>query len=225
VCDVGGYAEVRKAVQDAGVDLLVARSRHGVLAFGTDAAARAAFSAYNITEFDLAQIETSRLRYESAERGLLRDAFARAVAVQRGMTLVRRRSMDLLYPANPAAAEFTDLRRLAGTITGKLETFPNLQWFEGVGLRLEWASDQLWVLIEPTTVFSEMTDEAKGTAADFARERAVTRYNRQLDALIDFWSRFLVGDGAPLRALRVSDGVDAVFQLGERTGFSRRVVA
>lgn len=44
-------------------------------------------------------------------------------------------------------------------------------------------------------------------------------------ALIDFWAGFLVGDGEPLRALDISSGVDAVFQLAPRTGFSKRANA
>ena len=225
VCDVGGYADVRKVVEMAGVDLLTARTQHGVLAFGSDAAARAAFSPHNIKEFDLAPIDVRRLRYDSAERGLLRSALSRAIARQRTMTLLRKRSMDLLHPIDPNAAEFEQLRRLVGKLSGKVDGFPSLQWFEGVGIRLEWAADNLWLLVEPTTVFSEMPDEAKGAAADFGRERTVGRYNRQLNDLIDFWSRFLIGDGEGLRALNVSDGVDAVFQFARRTGFSRRAVA
>ncbi len=225
VCDVGGYADVRKAVEVAGVELLAARTLHGVLAFGSDAAARTAFSPHNIKEFDLAPIEVRRLRYDSAERGLLRNALSRAIARQRAMTLFRKRSMDLLCPADPDAAEFKQLKRMVGKLTGKVDGFPELQWFEGVGIRLEWAADSLWILVEPATVFSNMSDEAKGAAADFGRERTFGRYNRQLNDLIDFWSQFLVGDGGSLRALDVSDGVDAVFQLAPRTGFSRRAVA
>ena len=70
VCQVGGYAEAREAVEQAGVNVLVARTRAGVLAFGADADVRAAFEAHGITDFDLHTIETKRLRYDSGERGL-----------------------------------------------------------------------------------------------------------------------------------------------------------
>ena len=56
----------------------------------------------------------------------------------------------------------------------------------------------------------------------FARERAVKRYNRQLNDLIEFWAFFLAGDGGDLRALAIGDGVDAAFRLASNTGFSRR---
>jgi hypothetical protein len=60
-----------------------------VLAYGSDADVRAAFSDFNITDFDLHTIDVPRLRYESAERGLLREALTRALA--------RARHMDVVY--------------------------------------------------------------------------------------------------------------------------------
>lgn len=225
VCEIGGYAEVREAVRAADVDLLVGRSQRGVLAFGTDAAARQAFSKFNITEFDLSPIEAKRLRYESAERGLLRDAIGRAIARARGLTLSRRGSMDLLFSTNVAAPEFEPLRAIVGGLHGTLSEFENIKWFEGVGIRLEWAADNLWILMEPTTVFVNTPVEARGIAADFGRERRVRRYNRQLNDLIDFWAKYIVGTGEELRALGIGDGVDAAFMLAPRTGFSRRATA
>jgi hypothetical protein len=102
---------------------------------------------------------------------------------------------------------------------------PALQWYEGVGIRLDWAEDRLWVLIEPRTVFTGITPTNKAAAADFARERTVKRYNRQLNDLIAFWAAAIAGDSGDLRALSVGDGVDAVFRLGADTAFSRRTGA
>src|SRR5690606_7367479 len=50
-CSIGGTRDVLQAVGDR--DLVVTRSRAGVLAFGEDAACRSAFSDYDITRFDL----------------------------------------------------------------------------------------------------------------------------------------------------------------------------
>ena len=222
VCQIGGYAEVRDAVEQAGVDVLVARTRAGVLAFGADADVRAAFEAHGITEFDLHTIETKRLRYESGERGLLRDALTHAIVRQRSLDVIRRRSTDLLAPANPQDASWAPLRRLVGTLSGTMTGHAELRWREGVGTRLDWADDRLWLLFEPLTVFDGITDDNKGAAA---RERAVKRYNRQLNELIAFWAGMLAGDGGDLRALGVGDGVDATFRLSSDTGFSRRAQA
>jgi hypothetical protein len=95
----------------------------------------------------------------------------------------------------------------------------------GVGTRLDWANDRLWLLVEPRIVFSGINLENKAAAADVARERTVKRYNRQLNDLIAFWSKLIVGDGSDLRALGVGDGVDAVFSLSGDTAFSWRAGA
>jgi hypothetical protein len=87
------------------------------------------------------------------------------------------------------------------------------------------ADDRLWLLVEPRTVFQGITESNKAVAADFARERSVRRYNRQLNDLIAFWAVFLAGDGEELRALGIADGVDATFRLSSDTGFSWRAQA
>jgi len=97
-----------------------------------------------------------------------------------------------------------------------------LRWREGIGIRLDWADERLWVLIEPRTVFEGINDENRGVAADFSRERSVKRYNRQLNALIAFWAKRIAADGAELRAFGIGDGIDAVFRLSGDTAFSRR---
>jgi hypothetical protein len=101
VCKIGGYAEVLAAVEAAGVDVLIGRTRSGVLAFGSDADVRAAFEPFEIAEFDLHAIEARRLRYDSGERGLLREAMSRALARENHLHVTRRRNADLLTPIEP----------------------------------------------------------------------------------------------------------------------------
>jgi NAD-dependent SIR2 family protein deacetylase len=225
VCQVGGYTEVRNAIKQAGVDALVARTRAGVLAFGADADVRTAFESHGITDLDLHTIETKRLRYESGERGLLRDALTRAITRQRGLDAVRRRNTDLLAPADPQDVVWAPLLRLAGSLSGTVSGHPELRWREGIGTRLDWADDRLWLLVEPRAVFDGITSDNKAAAADFARERTVKRYNGPLNELIAFWADLLTDDGGDLRALGIGDGVDAAFRLASDTGFSRRAQA
>lgn len=222
ICQIGGYAEAREAVEQAGVDVLVARTQAGVLAFGADADVRAAFEKYKITEFDLHTIATKRLRYDSGERGLLRSALACAMGRHYRLDVIRRRSTDLLAPSNPKESTWAPLSRLVGPLSGSIKGFDNLHWREGISTRLDWADDQLWLLVEPRTVFDGITDENRAAAADFARERTVKRYNRQLNDLIDFWADLLSGGGGDLRTLGAGSGVDAVFRISSITGFSRR---
>lgn len=225
VCNVGGHTEARVAAEEARVDVLVARTKAGVLAFGRDADVRTAFEPHGITDFDLHTIETKRLRYESGERGLLRDALTRAVAHQCRLKVTRRRNTDLLAPEDPQDASWAPLLRLVGSLTGTVAGHPELRWREGVGTRLDWAADRLWLLVEPRAIFDGLTDKNKASAADFARERTIKRYNRQLNDLIAFWSVLLASDGSDLRALGVGDGVDATFRLSSDSGFSRRAQA
>lgn len=222
VCEVGGYSDCRAAVQAAGVNALVARTRAGVLAFGGDADVRLAFNAYSITYFDLHTIETKKLRHESGERGLLQDALAAAIGRSRNLSVVRKGSSDLLRPKLPGDRCWAELKKLVGNLSGRVPGAPDLQWYEGLEIGMQWANDRLWLTMEPRTIFEGATAIHKALSADFARERTVRRYNRALNDLIDFWARTLAGDGGMLRALGISDGVDATFQLGSETAYSRR---
>jgi hypothetical protein len=221
-CRVGGYAEARDAIKQAGVDVLVARTNAGVLAFGADADVRIAFEPYGITDFDLHTIETKHLHYESGERGLLRDALTRAIARHRRLDAIRRRNADLLAPSAPRDGFWAPLLRLVGPLSGTVSDHPELRWREGIAIRLDWADDRLWLLVEPRTVFDGITFNNKAVAADFARERTVKRYNRQLNDLIAYWSALLFGDGEDLHALGIGEGVDAAFRFASDTSFSRR---
>jgi NAD-dependent SIR2 family protein deacetylase len=224
-CNIGGHAEAAKAVAKAGVKVLVGRKRTGVLAFGSDADVRAAFGSFGISEFDLHAIEPRRLRYDSAERGLLRHAISYALAREHDLDLIRRRSVDFLAPVDPDAATWAPLRKIVGMLSGSVAHRPELKWREGIGVRLDWADDRLWLLVEPRTVFLGVTDENRSAATDFARERIVKRYNRLLNELLSFWAGKLAKNGEELRALGVDAGVDAVFRLNSDTAFSRRIRA
>ena len=222
-CEIGGNADVRDAIQRAGTDVIAARIRSGVLAFGADTEVRASFQTCGITEFDLHTLETKRQKYNSSERGLLREALTAAIVRERRLEVVRhRRLTDLLAPANPQNDTWGQLRQIVGTITGNVDNHQDLTWREGISIRLDWAHNHLWLLIEPHIVFDGMTDENKTIASDFARKRTVKRYNKELNALLEFWTRHLAGNQGPLRALGIADGIDAVFRLSLPTAFSWR---
>ena len=222
VCDVGGYADAKGAAETAGVDVLVVRTKAGVLGFGSDSDMHSAFDSRAVTHFGLHTIETKRLRYDSGERGLLREALTRALTRERGLTTISRASSDLLYPTDLALSTWQPLKRQVRSLSGTVPGFPGLRWFEGLGVRIEWADDRLWVLLEPRTVFDGSNLENKGAAADFARERTVKRYNRNLNDLIAFWAEYISANGNELRSFGIGDGVDAVFKLGPNSAYSRR---
>ena len=212
---------VREAVDRAGVNVLAVRSRAGVLAFGADGDVRTAFDPYGITHFDLQPLDTNRQRYDSSERGLLNDALVLALTRHCGLTALRDRGR-ILVPAKPEEAVWSTLRKLTRQLSGVVDKHPELRWWEGVGVRLDWASDRLWVLIEPRIALEGVTDENRAAATDFVRERTVRRYNRELNDLIDFWASHLAAGGGELRGLNVTAGIDAIFRLSSVTAFSRR---
>ena len=225
VCEIGGTSEVREAVKEASVNVLAVRSRVGVLAFGADADVRAALEGNDISEFDIHTLDGKKQRYESTERGFLREALTVALARERGLIRRRRRRTDLLSPANPRDVVWEPLQKLVESMSGTVNGDRDLLWCEGIAVRLGWADDRLWLLIEPTTVFEGVKDENKAAAADFARERTVKRYNRMLNGLIDFWAGHIARDGTEIRALDVDDGIDAVFELSAITAFSWRTTS
>ena len=222
VCDIGGTAEVREAVQKSSADVLAVRSQVGVLAFGADADIRNVFDSYGITEFDLYAFDVKRQRYESTERGLLGEALNRAISRHGGLNIIGHRRF---VPTDPKDAIWSRLRDLVGILTGVVNGNPDLRWWEGITARLDWANDRLWLLIEPCTVFEGITDANKGAATDFARERTIGRYNHVLNDLIDFWAHHLSQDEKEICALNTGYGVDAVFQISPVTCFSTRIVS
>ncbi len=223
VCEIGGISDVRAAVEKAGANVIATRTHAGVLAFGVDSEVCTTFDAFGITEFDLYTLETKRQRFDSIERGLLREALTAAIVRQGRLEVVgRRRGTDLLAPANPGADIWRRLIKLVGAIAGRVHNCPELQWREGISIRLDWANDNLWLLIEPRVVFDGMAQEHKIAAAAFARARTVKRYNKKLNDLIDFWAQCVLDHGDKLRALDIGDGVDAVYRLSRHTAFSWR---
>lgn len=223
VCNIGGQTEITEAIESTGANVLATRIRAGVLAFGADGDIRKAFDPFGIKEFDLHPIEIRRLRYESQEQGLLRHGLSLALARGHYLERMRRRSADLLYPSRPSDDKWADLRGLIGAISGQVQNHPEIHWHEGVSLRLDWADDRLWLLVEPRTVMIGVDDTNKAAATDFSRERTVRRYNKDLNSLISFWTSLLSAGGTELRALDVTTGVDAAFKLGVDTAFSRRL--
>jgi NAD-dependent SIR2 family protein deacetylase len=220
VCSIGGGKALREAVDAASAKLIVARTKFGVLGFGSDVEFRRALDPFGISEFGIATFEDHRLRYDSQERGLLRRALVAAIAREQAMDARPRGNSDLLSPQAPTDPSWKGLREIiGGPINGSVPKHPEITWREGVGVRLDWASDKLWLLLEPRIVFNGGREETKAITADFARERTVKRYNPVLDKLIHFWSKRFAG--SDLRAFGIGDGVDAVFDVDGKSAFSR----
>ncbi|MCJ2022056.1 SIR2 family protein [Methylobacterium sp. E-065] len=221
VCQIGGVKKVRELVDAADSSLIVTRSKSGVLGFGSDHEFRRLFKPFGIAEFGILTFEARRIRYDSQERNLLRRALVAAISKACQMDVQTRGHHDLLAPKQPSDERWDGLRNLLERISGSVPKDHAISWREGIGLRLDWASDQLWLLFEPRIVFTGASEATKAITSDFARERTARRYNSTFDKLVDYWSQCMAGEN--LRALGIGDGLDAVFTVGERTAFSRSV--
>ena len=136
VCDIGGYAKVRDAVEGTNANIVFGRRNVGVLAFGADDQVRTAFEAHNIREFSLHSIETRRLRYESAELGLLYDALLRAIENERPVTVSqRRRKFVTVDPDQASNIAYRELKSAVGQISGQVGT-TSVGWREATRVHL-----------------------------------------------------------------------------------------
>ena len=214
-CEIGGTVEVREAAE--GAPVIAVRSRVGVLAFGSDVEVRRAFDPYAVTRFDLHALDVG----SRTERSLLHEAMHAALTRRGGLASVPDNRWALV-PARPSDPCWNPLRKMVKTLGGQLGKDDEIRWHEGISTRLELSGGALWLVFNPRTVFEGVIDENKAVAADFARERTIRRYNRDLNGLFDFWSQYLGGAQGHLRALGVDDGVDAAFHVGSTTAFSRR---
>lgn len=215
-CGIGGTKEVNEALTAIGSKAIAVRSKPGVLCFGSDAELKQAFAKYRIANFDVKQIDADRLKFHSAEFGLLYDAIIAAILRSRPLVTDHKRGTRLLYinkarQLEPALIPLKDcVRNLTGTVGG-------VNWAEGIRLKLDYKFGKLWLLFEPAIWIA---DES---LKEFVRKRMASRYNQDWNGLLASWSRILAGpDGSdPLRALGIGDGLDAVFRLDATTAFSR----
>lgn len=224
-CEIGGAREVRDAVKAADVDLIVARRRAGVLAFGADADVRRALASNKVRRLDLHRIEIGRLRYDSVELGMLYESLARALARELPLLMTRRRRTYRLVvdSAQIGDSMLASLRAASGGLVGAVPG-SGRPFAEACDVHLEFRLDRLWLLLEPAVWVGGEAGRLDSTSKEFIRKRLAARYNRHWNALLDAWRDLLVGDDGEreVRAFGCGDGVDAVFTIGGTTAYTRR---
>ncbi len=222
-CKVGGTSEVRELVEKAGVDLIVGRRQCGVIAFGRNADALRVFEPWGINRFDLHDIESRRLRYDSAEHGLLYEAIVKALCRVRPLVPRRSRGQWALSvdPERSDDETLRSLQRAAKRVSGSIG---DAKWAEAVRVTLDYRMDRLWLVFEPTVWLDWTGGALSDNAREFRRKRATGRYNSAWNELVDAWSQILTGNEAiaTLSAYGTADGIDAKFVVSRATGFSRR---
>lgn len=224
VCDIGGYSKIRDAVKLSNADIVFGRRNVGVLAFGADEQVRNAFDQHNIREFSLHSIEPHRLRYDSAEHGLLFDALMRAISRERPINVERRRRKRFVIvdPEKASDPDYIELNTAVKQISGRVGK-TSIGWKEAARIHMEYRMDGLWILVEPSIFLDDFEhDNAGNQAKDFVRERLARRYNTQWNQVLDAWATLLFGKEREieLRAFGCGSGVDATFCVNRTSGYS-----
>ena len=184
---------------------------------------------------------------DSWAHGLLYDALVHALARGRPARPVPGRHLVVLQPPpqhwNDPAAEASrhELAGLRAAYQGPLHGDARQlgrYYAEAVRVSLECWMDRWWCVLDPMTWLADPKVEApedgrprtrrpnqaeKAAAASWIRERWAQRYNSTWHALIHQWSAFLAPTETTLSSFGVgpADGVDAVFALYNKSGFSR----
>jgi len=187
---------------------------------------RKAFESFDITEFDAHSIEPRRLRYESAEMGLLYDAIYLAIKRDRPfkIELNRRSRMIAIDEEHSDHILFSPLRNAVTDLAGTIPR-TSIKWAEAVRISIEYWLGQLWLVIEPT-IWVERTDDddLHFKSREFVRARLAGRFNQKWNELLQAWSQIITGgqEECELKTFGIGDGVDAVFRISSLTGFSKR---
>jgi len=226
VCEIGGAREVREAVEKAEAKVIATRRQVGVIAFGEDSEIRRAFDGHKITEFDFYAIEPRRLRYESAENGMLREALCKALERERPIKVFRQRENRLMVVDRERETHdlFRSLRKATGGLSGKVPS-TDVGWAEALKLRIEYRMDALWLLIEPS-IWVDGASETKvlKVSRDFIRRKLASRYNLAWNNIISAWCDVITAfqSECTVRAFGITDGCEASFTISGLSGFSWR---
>ncbi len=111
-----------------------------------------------------------------------------------------------------------------GYIAGKVSGLEDVAWAESVSIRLEERNGQHWCMLRPNIWISPLARRQE--AQNFLRKRRLYRYNTQSYFILDAWIGILVGSVGARNTVKVTCFPDeeymADFELGTRTGYSRR---
>ncbi len=227
-CEIGGVGEVYEAVEASGANIVATRRKAGVLLFGSDAEAAKAFGGFKMDGSDLYTIEPRRLWYDSIEGGLIYDGLVQALVRERGFVSERRRGQRILRvdTKEEGSARLAPLKKVVNVICGTVGK-TSVPWAEAMEIHLEYRMGRLWLVIEPTVWVGRPGDGEREVVREFQRERHAVRYNRVANELLAAWCEVISAQQpvAKLSAFGISDGIDAVFEIGDTTAYSRRLVA
>ena len=225
-CRIGGQREVNLVVTANPYPIIARRKREGVVAFGSDHVLRTAFAEYGPVTLDLYALEGFRLYHESIEVGLLNEAMALGLSQRDEVEATKRhREWHLCIPKVAEQSQIVvGLRNATGGLSGKIPS-TTLVWREAVQLNLQYRLGRCWLLLRPTVIVDWQGLPPTDIGKEFVRSRLAGRYNKVRETVLEGWLDVVFGGKAQkqreIRALGISDGLDAVFQLYRKSAVSR----
>ncbi|MFZ5617845.1 MAG: SIR2 family protein [Pseudomonadota bacterium] len=224
-CGIGGWEEIQETVAQAGSNVLAARIRAGVIAFGDNAELKRLFGKFKIKNISTHGIVPERLDHETGERTLLRMALLRGIERFANISIERRGPRaSIIAPANPPKA-FGSLKQAAGQLTGVVAN-TSYKWSEACDLRLEYKLDGLWLMLDPTIrveTENDISEDDRNAIKEFVRERRARRFNKQANAILEGWTSVIFPNKAGTVLIASVDGkggIGASFEIAPITAYS-----
>jgi hypothetical protein len=230
--------ELQIAVRKSRARGLVARQSGGQLvAVGNDAQLTAAFAPLGVAVTDqVASVDWEAADLDPANLGLALDSITLGLGRTEGLRHVLSRRAHQVRVVDPKVASLGRLKSACNSLAGTVPK-TSLPWAEALTLNLDRRDGRWWLVVVPEVWvprggapiadgFAPQTTAERLAIADFIRERRATRYNRNINSILDAWVRVLCG-GTGTREVRTwnlrgGEGVDPVFEISARTAYSRR---
>ncbi len=228
--------ELQAAIRTSRARGLVARRSGGQLvAVGDDAQLTAALAPLGITVMsDTVPLKWDNPDPDTLDLGLALDALTLGLGRTQGLRHVLSRRAHQVRVSDESVDSLSRLRSACRSLMGTVPR-TTLPWAEAATLNLDYRIDQWWLLIVPEIWvprggqptedgFLPQTPAERLAIADFIRERRATRYNRDVNAILDAWVRLLCGglDARVVRTWNLGEaGVDPIFEIVGRTAHSR----
>jgi NAD-dependent SIR2 family protein deacetylase len=229
--------DLQTALRTARARGLIARRSGGQLvAAGHDGQLTAALAATGVTVTDdVVALDWDAPVVDPADLGFALDAFTLGLGRTTGLRHVLSRRAHQVRVSDGSVESLARLRSACHSLSGTVPK-TTLPWAEAVTLNLDRRNGRWWLLLVPevwvphggqptANGFSPQTADERLAIADFIRERRATRYNRDVNAILDAWVRVLCS-GLGSREIRTwnlgpGEGIDPAFEITGRTAYSR----
>ncbi len=232
--------DLETALRTARARGLIARRSGGQLvAAGHDSQLSAALAPAGVTVTeDVVELDWDASMIDPADLGLALDSLTLGLGRTTGLRHVLSGRAHQVRVADGSIESLARLRSACHWLNGTVPK-TTLPWAEAVTLNLDRRNGRWWLLLVPevwvpragqptANGFAPQTAEERLAIADFIRERRATRYNRDVNAILDAWARVLCA-GLGSREIRTwnlgpGEGIDPAFEISGRTAYSRLLV-